>query len=146
MSTEQTFAVTVNGIEYDVYTSTRGNRDTFQVTTNNGNLRITDRLKDMFIVGGFNVYPAEVEQALLLHPAVAQVAVVGVADERLGEVGAAFVVLRSAVTAAELIAWARERIANYKVPREVRFVDALPLTASGKVNKIELRGSYSPLV
>ncbi len=111
-----------------------------------GNLRITDRLKDMFIVGGFNVYPAEVEQALLLHPAVAQVAVVGVADERLGEVGAAFVVLRSAVTAAELIAWARERIANYKVPREVRFVDALPLTASGKVNKIELRGRYSPLV
>jgi acyl-CoA synthetase (AMP-forming)/AMP-acid ligase II len=106
-----------------------------------GNLRITDRIKDMFIVGGFNAYPVEIESVLLGHPAISQVAVVGVPDERMGEVGMAFVVLRpgGALDEAELIAWARERMANYKVPRAVRVVDALPLNATGKVLKYELR-------
>lgn len=84
-----------------------------------GNLRITDRIKDMFIVGGFNAYPAEIEQLLGLHPDVADVAVIGVPDPRLGEVGKAFAVRRAGatVTADDLIAWARREMANYKVPR-----------------------------
>jgi len=106
-----------------------------------GNLRITDRKKDMFIVGGFNVYPAEVESELLSHPAIAQAAVVGAPDERMGEVGVAFVVPkeRAPVEPDEIIAWARERMANYKVPRRIEVVDSLPLNASGKVLKYELR-------
>jgi acyl-CoA synthetase (AMP-forming)/AMP-acid ligase II len=106
-----------------------------------GNLRITDRIKDMFIVGGFNAYPAEIEQLLGLHPDVADVAVIGVPDARLGEVGKAFVVRRpgSLVTADDLIAWARREMANYKVPRSVDFVGELPRNASGKVVKGELR-------
>ncbi|MEY2417845.1 MAG: HIP---CoA ligase [Actinomycetota bacterium] len=102
-----------------------------------GYLKITDRLKDMFIVGGFNAYPAEIENVLICHPDVRQVAVVGVPDERLGEVGVAFVV--GAVDGDGLIEWARERMANYKVPRRVIVVDALPLNASGKVLKHQLR-------
>ncbi|MFI1165809.1 FadD3 family acyl-CoA ligase [Streptomyces sp. NPDC020801] len=107
-----------------------------------GNLRITDRLKDMFIVGGFNAYPAEIEQQLGLHPGVADVAVVGVPDPRLGEVGRAYVVRRegSVLTADDLIAWSRREMANYKVPRTVEFVTQLPRNASGKVVKGELRG------
>ncbi len=106
-----------------------------------GNIRITDRKKDMFIVGGFNAYPAEIEGILLTHPAVAQVAVVGVPDSRLGEVGRAYVVLRSgtAVDRASIISWCRGLMANFKVPREIRFVDELPLTASGKVQRFRLR-------
>ncbi len=106
-----------------------------------GNVTITDRIKDMFIVGGFNAYPAEIEGAILRHPAVNQVAVVGVPDHRMGEVGMAFVVLRPGTTLdeAELIAWCREQMANYKVPRHVRIVDALPLNASNKVLKFQLR-------
>ncbi|MFF7280529.1 FadD3 family acyl-CoA ligase [Streptomyces griseorubiginosus] len=106
-----------------------------------GNLRITDRLKDMYIVGGFNAYPAEIEQLLGLHPAVADVAVIGVPDTRLGEVGKAYVVRRpgSVLTADDLIAWARREMANYKVPRTVEFVPELPRNASGKVVKGELR-------
>jgi HIP---CoA ligase len=106
-----------------------------------GNLRITDRIKDMFIVGGFNAYPAEIEQLLGLHPDVADVAVIGVPDTRLGEVGKAFVVRRpgSLVTADDLIAWSRREMANYKVPRTVDFVGELPRNASGKVVKGELR-------
>jgi acyl-CoA synthetase (AMP-forming)/AMP-acid ligase II len=106
-----------------------------------GNLRITDRTKDMFIVGGFNAYPAEIENVLMTHPSVGQVAVIGVPDERLGEVAKAFVVPRAAATVeeGELIAWAREQMANYKVPRSVEVVDALPLNASGKVLKYVLR-------
>jgi acyl-CoA synthetase (AMP-forming)/AMP-acid ligase II len=102
-----------------------------------GYLKITDRLKDMFVVGGFNAYPAEIENVLLCHPDVRQVAVVGMPDARLGEVGAAFVV--GDVDEGALIAWARERMANYKVPRRVIRVDALPLNASGKVLKHQLR-------
>lgn len=107
-----------------------------------GYLRITDRKKDLYISGGFNVYPAEVEKLLSVHPAVAMVAVVGVPDERMGEIGKAFVVLRpdAAVSEADLIAWSRENMANYKVPRSFAFVDELPRNASGKVLKAELRG------
>ena len=107
-----------------------------------GYLRITDRLKDMYISGGFNVYPAEVEKLLANHPTIAMVAVVGVANVRMGEVGRAFVVLRPGATADEaaLIAWSRETMANYKVPRGFVFVDELPRNASGKVLKTELRG------
>ena len=106
-----------------------------------GNLRITDRKKDMYIVGGFNAYPAEIEGIVLRHPKVAQVAVVGVPDERLGEVGVAFVVPREDDTLdpEELIAWCRENMANFKVPRAVRIVDALPLNPTGKVMKFKLR-------
>ena len=107
-----------------------------------GNLRITDRIKDMFIVGGFNAYPAEIEQLLGLHPDVADVAVIGVPDPRLGEVGKAYAVRRpgATVTADDLIAWSRREMANYKVPRAVEFVAELPRNASGKVLKGELRG------
>ncbi|MFE2169116.1 FadD3 family acyl-CoA ligase [Streptomyces sp. NPDC059447] len=106
-----------------------------------GNLRITDRIKDMFIVGGFNAYPAEIEQLLGLHPDIADVAVVGIPDPRLGEVGKAYAVRRpgSTLTADDLIAWSRREMANYKVPREVEFVAELPRNASGKVLKRELR-------
>ncbi|MDQ0831643.1 acyl-CoA synthetase (AMP-forming)/AMP-acid ligase II [Streptomyces achromogenes] len=106
-----------------------------------GNLRITDRIKDMFIVGGFNAYPAEIEQLLGLHPDVADVAVIGVPDPRLGEVGRAYVVRRpgAVATSDDLIAWSRREMANYKVPRSVEFVSALPRNAGGKVLKGELR-------
>ena len=106
-----------------------------------GNLRITDRIKDLFIVGGFNVYPAEVEAMLLTHPAVAAVAVIGAPDERMGEIGVAFVVARQPVEPDALIDWCRARLANFKVPRRIHFVDALPVNASGKVTKFELRAS-----
>jgi acyl-CoA synthetase (AMP-forming)/AMP-acid ligase II len=108
-----------------------------------GNVRITDRLKDMYVVGGFNAYPAEIEQILARHPSVAESAVVGVPDERMGEVGCAFVVARpgAALKADDVIAWAREHMANYKVPRTVHVMDGLPRNASGKVLKFELRQS-----
>lgn len=107
----------------------------------NGYVRITDRLKDMYISGGFNVYPAEVEKLLSNHPAVGMVAVVGIADDRMGEVGKAYVVLRpgAAATEAEMVAWSKENMANYKVPRSFVFVDDVPRNASGKVLKTELR-------
>ncbi|MEU9475526.1 FadD3 family acyl-CoA ligase [Streptomyces sp. NPDC048191] len=107
-----------------------------------GNLRITDRIKDMFIVGGFNAYPAEIEQVLGLHPDVREAAVIGIPDPRLGEVAKAFVVRRpgSSLTSDDLIAWARREMANYKVPRAVQFVPDLPRNASGKVLKGVLRG------
>jgi acyl-CoA synthetase (AMP-forming)/AMP-acid ligase II len=105
------------------------------------NLRITDRKKDMFIVGGFNAYPAEIENMILANPAVSQVAVFGIADARLGEVGCAFVIARPGerVDPDELIAWCRERMANYKVPRRIEIVDAFPVNATGKVDKVRLR-------
>ncbi|GFG74234.1 3-((3aS,4S,7aS)-7a-methyl-1,5-dioxo-octahydro-1H-inden-4-yl)propanoate--CoA ligase FadD3 [Mycobacterium botniense] len=106
-----------------------------------GNLRITDRLKDMYICGGFNVYPAEVEQVLTGLDGVADVAVIGVPDERLGEVGRAFVVRRpgSDLDEKSVIAYAREHLANFKAPRSVQFVDVLPRNAGGKVVKPLLR-------
>jgi HIP---CoA ligase len=106
-----------------------------------GYLKITDRLKDLYIAGGFNCYPAEIERLMAAHPAIAQVAVIGVPDERLGEVGKAYVVLRPGQTLDEksLIAWCREQMANYKVPRYVEFAGSLPTNPSGKVLKYQLR-------
>jgi acyl-CoA synthetase (AMP-forming)/AMP-acid ligase II len=106
-----------------------------------GYLRIVDRKKDIIIVGGFNVSPAEVESFICQRHDVAQVAVVGVPDVRLGEVGVAFVVARpgSSLDPLEMISWCREHMANYKVPRRVVLVDALPTNASGKILKGELR-------
>jgi acyl-CoA synthetase (AMP-forming)/AMP-acid ligase II len=106
-----------------------------------GNLHITDRKKDMFIVGGFNAYPAEIEGIMVGHPAIAQVAIVGVPDARLGEVGAAFVVPTTGEVPdpAEIVAWCRANMANYKVPRRVEIVESLPTTPSGKIMKFKLR-------
>jgi acyl-CoA synthetase (AMP-forming)/AMP-acid ligase II len=110
-----------------------------------GNLRITDRLKDMFVVGGFNAYPAEIEQAISQHEAVSEAHVIGVPDERLGEVGRAYVIPRPGqhVTEEEIIAFCRNRLANFKVPRSVRIVDNVPRNASGKVLKFDLRQQAS---
>ncbi|CAN5322875.1 FadD3 family acyl-CoA ligase [soil metagenome] len=110
-------------------------------------LRIVGRKKDMFIVGGFNAYPAEIEGFLMEHPAVAQAAVIGVPDDRLGQVGRAFVVLKNALDPgvteagleAELIAWSKQRMAGFKVPRSLVFLCALPLNATGKVMKDQLQ-------
>ena len=118
------------------------------VMNEQGYLKITDRIKDMFIMGGFNVYPAEVESLLFQHPDVAAAAVIGIPDERMGEVGMAFVV---PVPGAEievegLLAWSRENMANYKVPRRIEVVDALPSNASGKVLKFELRERAAALL
>lgn len=106
-----------------------------------GNIRITDRRDDVFIVGGFNAYPAEIEGLLAAHPAISQSAVIGVPDERLGAVARAFVVLRPGhdLDAATLTGWCRENMANYKVPRQIDFVEALPQNAAGKVQKFLLR-------
>jgi len=106
-----------------------------------GNLQITDRLKDMYICGGFNVYPAEIEQVLTRLDGVLDCAVIGVPDERLGEVGRAFLVTRpdSGLDENTVIAYAREYLANFKAPRSVRFVDTLPRNAGGKVLKPQLR-------
>ena len=111
------------------------------VLDENGGLRITDRIKDMFIVGGFNAYPAEIEAAIMGYPGVAQVAVIGAPDDRLGEVGVAFVVPRPGATVDPegVVEFSRSRMANYKVPRRVEIVDSLPLNASGKVLKNVLR-------
>jgi acyl-CoA synthetase (AMP-forming)/AMP-acid ligase II len=106
-----------------------------------GNLRITDRLKDMYISGGFNVYPAEVEQVLARLDGVAESAVIGVPDERLGEVGKAFVVAKPGVTLDEaaVIAYTREHLAKFKTPQSVEFLDVLPRNPGGKVVKPLLR-------
>ncbi|HEY7106465.1 MAG TPA: FadD3 family acyl-CoA ligase [Acidimicrobiia bacterium] len=109
--------------------------------TASGCVKIVGRVKDMFIVGGFNAYPAEIENILLRHPDVQQVAVIGVPDARLGEVGMAFVVRQpgATVTADDLVAWSREQMANFKVPRAVEFLGELPMNATGKVVKDTLR-------
>ena len=110
--------------------------------TETGRLRIVGRKKDMFIVGGFNAYPAEIEDFLSEHPAVAQAAVIGVPDDRMGQVGKAFVVLRQSADtlgADDLIDWSRRRMAGFKVPRYVQFLDELPTNATGKVVKDRLR-------
>jgi fatty-acyl-CoA synthase len=112
--------------------------------TADGRLRMIGRLKDVFRVGGENVAPAEVEEALLAHPAVETAQVVGVPDERLGEVPAAYVTLKahSSTKEEELIQWCRSRCANFRVPRYLRIVDdfeAIGMTASGKVQKARLR-------
>jgi HIP---CoA ligase len=104
-----------------------------------GRLRVVGRKKDMFIVGGFNAYPAEIEGFLLEHPAVAQAAVIGIPDDRLGQVGKAFVVAKTKVSEDELLVWCRERMAGFKAPRSIEFLDELPLNATGKVMKDQLR-------
>ena len=106
-----------------------------------GYLRITGRLKDMFIVGGFNAYPAEIEQVLATHPGVAQVAVDRRARRAAGRGGQGVrraATRRTSVDRRRAHRWCRERMANYKVPRSVEFVDALPRNATGKVLKVEL--------
>jgi acyl-CoA synthetase (AMP-forming)/AMP-acid ligase II len=106
-----------------------------------GYLAITGRLTDMYICGGFNVYPAEVEQVLARLDGVAESAVIGVPDPRLGQVGQAYLVTRpgQVLTEADVLVFCRERLANYKVPRRVVFRDALPRNPSGKVLKRQLR-------
>jgi len=113
-----------------------------------GYIDITDRLKDMFIVGGFNASPAEIERKLIEHPEIGQVAVIGIPDERLGEVGAAFVVAAAGASplADDVITWCRDRMANFKVPRHVWTVPELPLNASNKVRKDVLRATAADLV
>jgi acyl-CoA synthetase (AMP-forming)/AMP-acid ligase II len=109
-----------------------------------GYLFIYDRVKDMIVSGGENIYPAEVESALFGHPDVADVAVIGVPDERWGEAVKAVVVRKpgASVTAGELITWARERIAGYKLPKSVDFIEVLPRNPTGKILKRELRLPY----
>ena len=108
-----------------------------------GYLFIVDRIKDLVIRGGMNVYPREIEEVLMAHPAVSLVAVIGVPDEAMGEEVKAFVIRKpgAAITEAELIAWARDAMAAFKYPRSVEFRDTLPMTATGKVLKRELRAS-----
>ena len=115
-----------------------------------GNVSITDRVKDMYMVGGFNAYPAEVEAILRRHAVVSQVAVVGVPDDRLGEVGCAYVVADPSGAEADpdelartILSWSRDVMANYKVPRSVVLVDCLPVNAGGKVLKRELRQRHA---
>jgi acyl-CoA synthetase (AMP-forming)/AMP-acid ligase II len=106
-----------------------------------GYVQITDRIKDMFIVGGFNCYPAEIENSLCSMPGVARAAVIGVPDERLGEVALAYIVLAPGAELDEkaVVDWSRSNMANYKVPRFVRFLREFPVNAGGKVRKTELR-------
>ena len=107
----------------------------------NGYIKITDRSKDMFIVGGFNAYPAEIENILCDHPSISQVAVIGIADDRMGEVAKAFVVLKPnhALQEDTLAQWSKENMANYKVPRIIEFVQELPTNAAGKIMKYLLK-------
>jgi acyl-CoA synthetase (AMP-forming)/AMP-acid ligase II len=109
-----------------------------------GYVYVTDRIKDMIISGGENIYPAEIERVLAEHPAIADVAVIGVPDERWGEVPKAVVVLKpgAALDPHDLTAWARERLAAYKVPKTADVVTELPRNPTGKVLKRELRKPY----
>jgi acyl-CoA synthetase (AMP-forming)/AMP-acid ligase II len=111
------------------------------VMDQNGYLRITDRIKDMFIVGGFNVYPAEIENAIVTYKGVAQAAVIGLPDERMGEVAAVCIVpvAGAQINKEEFLAWCKQNMANYKVPKRVEIMDALPMDATGKVQKFVLR-------
>jgi acyl-CoA synthetase (AMP-forming)/AMP-acid ligase II len=110
----------------------------------NGFIFIKDRIKDVIVSGGENVYPAEIEAVLAAHPEVSDVAVIGVPDERWGEAVKAVVVLRqgSGLTGEALIAWSRDRLAGYKCPRSVDFMGSLPRNPSGKLLKRELRKSF----
>jgi len=107
----------------------------------NGYIKITGRLKDMFITGGVNAYPAEIESFLMTNPKISMVSVVGVPDRRMGEVAMAFVKLKEgqSATGDEVISFAREKMANYKAPKYVKFVDDFPMTATGKIQKFVLR-------
>lgn len=111
------------------------------VMDSQGYITITDRMKDMYISGGFNVYPAEIENTIASLQGVSQVAVVGVSDQRMGEVGRAFITCTedSSLTPEQVIDYCKEHLANYKVPRSVKFVEAMPMNASGKITKMALR-------
>lgn len=110
----------------------------------NGNIKITDRAKDMYICGGFNCYPAEIENLLLRHPDINDVAILGMPEERLGEVGQAYLVSnRDDLSHQELKDWSREHMANFKVPRQFLQVDELPRNASGKVQKFKLAEAHN---
>ncbi|MCZ4548592.1 AMP-binding protein [Gordonia rubripertincta] len=105
-----------------------------------GNLRLVGRTKEMFIVGGFNAYPAEIENLLMHNHSLSQAAVIGVPDDRLGEVPLAFVTVEdNAATESDITRWARQNLSNYKVPRRVVIIDAMPVTANGKIDKSRLR-------
>jgi len=110
-----------------------------------GYVRLAGRTRDLVIVGGFNVYPVEIEHALVDHPAVREVAVVGLPDSRLGEVTAAFVV-GGGIEPDALLAWCRERLANFKVPRHLWLVDELPRNAMGKIVKTDLARRAAELI
>jgi fatty-acyl-CoA synthase len=114
------------------------------VVDDDGYVYIRDRIKDMIISGGENIYPAEVEDVLYHHPAVAECAVIGVPDEKWGEVGRAIVVLRDGAEAdpGELLDFLAGKIAKYKIPKSVVFASTLPRTASGKLVKTQLRATY----
>jgi acyl-CoA synthetase (AMP-forming)/AMP-acid ligase II len=109
-----------------------------------GYIFVVDRVKDMYISGGENVYPAEIEKVLCEHPGVAEAAVIGISDERWGEAGRAVIVLRagSAPDEAGLSAWLAERLAKFKIPTSFVFADSLPRNATGKLLKPELREMY----
>ncbi|HEY0484853.1 MAG TPA: long-chain fatty acid--CoA ligase, partial [Mycobacteriales bacterium] len=128
---EDTAAVMVDGW---FRTGDLGTRD------EDGYLTIVDRKKDMVLRGGYNVYPREIEEVMLRHPAIAQVAVIGVPDARLGEEVCAVIVPADGVEpdAAGIVSWSRSHLAAYKYPRRIEFVDAFPLGPSGKVLKREL--------
>ena len=115
------------------------------ILDDNGYIKITDRSKDMFIVGGFNAYPAEIENILCDHPAISQAAVIGIEDERMGEVAKAYVVLKpnQALDSDSLLQWSKDNMANYKVPREIVFVKELPTNAAGKIMKYLLKDESS---
>jgi acyl-CoA synthetase (AMP-forming)/AMP-acid ligase II len=109
----------------------------------NGSLTLVDRASDMIVTGGYNVYPKEVEDVLLGHPAVRKAAVVGVPDPKWGEAAVAFVVLRAGAAAdADLRMHCQERLARYKAPKDVRFIDALPTSAVGKSLRRVLREPF----
>jgi long-chain acyl-CoA synthetase len=111
------------------------------MVTEEGLLRIVDRLKDMVLVSGFNVFPNEVEEVLAAHPGILEAAVVGVPDPQSGEAVKAFIVKKDlSVTEADVIAHCRENLTGYKVPRHVEFRDVLPKSAVGKILRRELRG------
>ena len=106
-----------------------------------GYFYIVDRIKDMIIRGGFNVYPREIEEVLMTHPAVSLAAVIGAPDDQYGQEIKAFIVLKegATVTPEEIISWSKQEMAAYKYPRIVEIRDALPMTATGKILKTELR-------
>ena len=110
-----------------------------------GNYYIVDRVKDMIVRGGFNVYPREIEEVLLTHPAVSLVAVVGVPDTSLGEEVVAYVIREPSeeISESDLVEWSREQMAAYKYPRRIEFVPSLPMTATGKILKRELNQAFS---
>ena len=111
--------------------------------TEDGSLRLVGRLKEMFKSGGYNVYPREIEEVIEAHPSVSAAAVIAAPDEVYGEVGFAFVIREGAVSADELDAWCRERVANYKVPKRFAVEDSLPLLPIGKIDKEALRRRLS---